>query len=363
MSLFFGASTSDKVDCGSAAILDNLPAGANGFTVLTISKRSADGINKSLVSRDGTTTQGWIFTCDGAVNGDLRFIVWRPTRTDYQTNIACLPLNEWAFAAVTYNEVDTAECAIYYGPLNAPAVEATYVLAQNGSGVAGDDSTFLTWIGNLQRAPTNPFTGDIGIVAIINRRITLAECEDWKNNPRVIAGTILFQRLGENGDGLQLDLSGNGNNGTVTGATVRADPPLIRTDKRRLPLVPYALVSGASGTIAATLGTFTPSIIGTTTVTGSMAQAMAAFTSSITGTSTIIGTIAANMADFTSGMSGNTGIAGTMAAVMNAFTSAITGTTTILGTIATTLGDVLSSISGFIGTQTARLLALLGVGS
>lgn len=142
---------------------------------------------------------------------------------------------------------------------------------------------------------------------------------------------------------------------------------------------------GNTGTIAVTLENFTSSISGTTTIVGTINQTTANFTSSITGTPTITGTLASTMDAFTSSISGTAGeITGTIAQTLEAFvsafsgtttiignmaasledvTSSITGTTTIVGTIAQTMADFTSSMSGFIGTQTARLLALMGVGS
>lgn len=255
MSLFFGAATSDKVDCGSAAILDNLPSGANGFTVLSIVRRTQNAANLSIVGKDGVyPTNGWLFTSDGTTNGDLRLLVFRSsTITDYMSSTVCLPLNEWAFGAAAFKESDATRASIYYGTLGGAVAEAAYTTSQNGAGTIGDDSTYNLYLGNIQRTGAHPFKGDEGIIAIVNRRLSLAECEDWKNNPRMIDGTIMFHRPGENGNVTQIDLSGNGNNGTVTGATLSADPPLIRADKRRLTLVPYAL----GGATAALTGTIT----------------------------------------------------------------------------------------------------------
>ncbi len=240
MSLNFGTNVSDRVDCGSAAILDDLPSSTNGFTVLSITKRTGTGANQQIVTKfQNTTTSSWNFLVDNAPSeGVTRFLILRPggTHTDYITSTVTHPVDQWTFAAGTFKNGDTPAMSIYHSSMNAEVSEASYNTSTNGSGALTSEAAANLYIGNLQLNTNTPFKGDIGIVAVVNRKMTLAECKDWKGNPRMIAGCIGFWRLGENGTGTQPDYSGNANAGTVTGATVSANPPISRP-YRQLTLV------------------------------------------------------------------------------------------------------------------------------
>lgn len=264
MSLRFGAATGDRVDCGSGSSIDDLRSGANGFTILTIIRRTTNGANQHIVTKDQSTADGrFSLLIDNAPSeGCARFIVGRPgaTNTDYITSTVVSSLNTWTFIGAGFKDAAAPDVSIYYSSMGGAVAEAAYNTANNGSGALGTDAAANLYIGNLQRATSYPFLGDIGVVAIVNRRMTLAECEDWKNNPRMIAGCVLFQRLGENGTGTQPDYSGNGNSGTITGATLSDNPPLRRPWVRQH--TPALYIVPASSAVGAGDGVATSSAVG-----------------------------------------------------------------------------------------------------
>ena len=223
MALVFGGATSDRVDCGSAAGIDDL----NPFTVMMWVYMTTFTSGRRLASkRNSGGSLGWAFALTGTNN--LICQVARATSpTDFRTNSAPLATNAWRFLAMVFDSAAAAgEAAnIYSGTLSAIATECTYGTALDGSGaVAADAAQTFKW-GN-QMGDTVAFQGRIGPCCYVNRALTLGEIRSWQFRPRKISGAQIYMHLGFAGTGTQPDWSGNANNGTVTGATVGADVPL-----------------------------------------------------------------------------------------------------------------------------------------
>lgn len=160
--------------------------------------------------------------------GNLRFRRERATTaTIYITDDLPLTLNAWNFVAVTFNSGGAANevVNIYVGSLTALAVESTYAAQGDGSGSVLTDSAGAVVWGNTEDNNVS-FPGDIAIGAYVDQEFSLGEIHSWQFRPRMIANTKIFIHLGFNGTGTQPDWSGNGNSGTVTGATVADHVPL-----------------------------------------------------------------------------------------------------------------------------------------
>jgi hypothetical protein len=83
--------------------------------------------------------------------------------------------------------------------------------------------------------------GRIGMVHVVNTRLTLGQMKAQQFAPHVIPGSVLYTRLGWNGTGTQADWSGGQNNCTVTGATVGNDVPIMPFSaflRRVFPMLP-----------------------------------------------------------------------------------------------------------------------------
>lgn len=121
---------------------------------------------------------------------------------------------------VFYRDLDTA---------NSTVTEATYASRTVGSGATQTTVTALV-VGNRSASPFNvAWQGTISTLIWHNARLTQAELNVWAERPQPLAGTTrLFMELGWAGTGTQGDLSGNGNNGTVTGATAANHAPKVR---------------------------------------------------------------------------------------------------------------------------------------
>ncbi len=225
MALTFGAATSDRVACGSNAVLDNL----NPLTILAWVYPTTLTAGRFICNKGtGLHTQNG-FPLSGT-GGDIEYIRGRATTdADRWTNSTPLAtLNKWYCVAATFDSTQTPNSHIYTGTLTTMMAEATYnASSADGSGAVFDDSANNFVIGNKNAASFNSaFQGRLAVLAYFNRVLTLGEIKSWQFNPRKLSGCVGFWILGFNGTGNQPDLSGNFNAGTVTGAAVSGHVPL-----------------------------------------------------------------------------------------------------------------------------------------
>ena len=220
-SLTFGGATSDTVNCGTGSVFDNL----TDFTVYAWVTVTTATTNRCIVGNfRGAVDAGWEFSSSGTT-GNLTLSQGGTTYLTYITSSTPVgSLNTWFFVAASATFGTAGH--IYHGSLTTEVAEETYSTSTNGAG-RNDDSARSVNIGNKDNAtPANAWVGSIAVVGVVNRSLTLAELQSLQFHPRVISGTILFTWVGFNGTGTQPDLSGNGNNGTVTGTTVSDNAPL-----------------------------------------------------------------------------------------------------------------------------------------
>lgn len=248
MALTFSSASGANVNCGSAAVLDDLQSGANGFTVCALVKRNANGYDKNIASKFSSVTAGWALFCEGVppgytTFGGLRFAVYRGSgigdQTTYETDNR-ITSGDWMFAAASFKDGDATKMDLYYGSMSAIAIEETsYTLSANGTGTLNTDATASYIIGD----GADNFEGDIARVGVYNTKLTLAQIQALQfaptafwNNANCVALHDLY------GTGTQPDLSGELNNGTVTSATVASHVPRG---------APYAVIGGWQGAFTA----------------------------------------------------------------------------------------------------------------
>jgi hypothetical protein len=122
-------------------------------------------------------------------------------------------------------DMTTPTIGMYWGNLTTTVAAKSTGTQTNGSGSVTSDAARLFMIGNRDEAtPDAPLQGRIGIAMVVNRAMSAAEIAAWQFRPRVVAGTVGYWVL--TGSGTQPDLSGNGNNGTITGGSQADNPPL-----------------------------------------------------------------------------------------------------------------------------------------
>ncbi len=224
MSLVFGANTSDRVNHGSAASLDGLTA----FTVLMWVYCTTRTDLRVLVAKHTGTPLGWLLRLTGT-SGNLQFLWTRATQNlSYICTGTPIALSTWVCVGVTMDQGASANALarmFFGGPTTPIAAAAGYSLTQDGSGGynSADAQDFM--IGNNMNTAT-AFQGSIAVVAHWNRVLTLGEMHQQQHRPHKTSGCVLLTHCGYGGTGTQPDLSGSGNNGVVTGATVGAHAPI-----------------------------------------------------------------------------------------------------------------------------------------
>jgi hypothetical protein len=235
MALTFGAATSDRVTYGNPGNLTE--ASAVSFAVWfqlstftagrrLMSKSAQDGNGGPAFSLTGTDELQMTFT-KSSVNALAN------------SNTLTVGTGVWYCAIGVYDPADT-QPRIYFGSLTAPIAEVGYAAgATIGSGTSNSTANLV--VGNQANAgPTLALQGDIARAAAVYAVMTLADMQRWQFKTQPLANCKLLTYPGLFGTGTQPDYSGNGNHGTVTGATVTAPPPLSAPFGRRRYFVPAA---------------------------------------------------------------------------------------------------------------------------
>ena len=208
----------DQINCGSGASLDQLTSftAAAWFKAdslgessigFIISKRTGSGAAagwKLGVTDSGTEKLNVLcdFTGGGSVDGD------------WDTPADSIILGQWHHAALVYDRSATTNDPVIY--IDGVSQSITEVTTPVGSAV--DDSAQSFIIGNNAVGSTT-FDGSIGYVLYIGRLFSGWEVTQAMWYPLSIP-SALSQPIW--GDTAEQDLSGNGNDGTVTGTTTVA---------------------------------------------------------------------------------------------------------------------------------------------
>lgn len=244
MSLTFTNATTDRVSIAAATTLNTLQQ----VTTLTWMYPTGFGNNQHFITKRTDVNAGWGVRIDDA-SGNV--FVNKPTAGAGSNALSTggpLTVNAWNYVATTgSNDISTDNCHIYVGNLTTLAAEVSYASkVDRAAATAFDDSAWPLYLGNRNNASAS-FAGRLGIQAIFNRVLTLSEIQRWQFAPRMMPGCVGFWLLGDNGTGTQPDYSGNGNAGTVTGATQSDNPPLRRRLGRRLLDALYATSAPPAG--------------------------------------------------------------------------------------------------------------------
>lgn len=224
MSLVFTDNTSDSVNFGSAASLDQLTA----LTVLQWWQPTVNTTNRRVwTKRNNAAASGKQLRTGGDGTNRVEFTVWDTSGGNHvirKTNDNAYTTNAWTMTACVYNSTGPVG-RIYMGSLSANAAEQTYATSTNSGVGASDDSGHDLKVGSDGSAQGSAGMR-VAVFAYVNREMTTAEIIDWQWNPRVVANTKLFSHLGHNGATSAVDWSGNGNAGTISSAGQSLHVPL-----------------------------------------------------------------------------------------------------------------------------------------
>jgi hypothetical protein len=241
MSLNF-ANTTDYVNCASAAGIDNIEP----FTFWAWIYLNSLNTDAQLFGKRSGGAGKNLYLSDAL--GNLGLYVGRGTGEDeYITNDTPLSATTWQFVSCTHNSGASAgqRIHIYTGTLSALATERTYGTATDGSSTTPPEAAGNFVLGNESVGASLSLRGRIAVAGYVSGVLTLAQIQSLQFMPRRIVNTIGFWQLGFNGTGTQADLSGNGHNGTVSGAVVADHVPLAP---------PFAFDMGWMGNYTAVAG-------------------------------------------------------------------------------------------------------------
>jgi hypothetical protein len=227
MGLRFDGGFDHKVSVGSNAVLDQMTVG----TVLCWCKLdSAPPGNDSRIWSKGATglDTGLRFNNTGGATNLSHFVVRATTPLQVTTdNPPGVASGAWAFIASSWNTAGAnGDQHLYSGSLSLVVAEVgSYVTRVVGSGALQENPAEPGILGN-RGAGSRQFDGNIATVLIFSHQLSLGEIRAQQFHPHLVSGCVGFWHLGYAGTGTQPDWSGNGNHGTVTGATVGVHVPL-----------------------------------------------------------------------------------------------------------------------------------------
>ena len=254
MSLLFGANTTDKVNHGSAAAMDNLTT----LTIWAWVYRTTNGGAQIIASKSNVST-GWVFLAEvQSGEGCIRFLIRRATTdSDFISNTLQIPLNTWTFVAATWDDAATPKVKLYKGSLSSVVAEvSSYQVSTAGSGTPVADASQSFCVGNADGG-TLPFLGRIQRGALVSSILTLKQLREVQIATSLAACNVTnTQTLWEynSTSDYATDQSGNGNTGTLTGATtatVTPFPILLAVTNSNVYFSPYNWGSDGGGALAA----------------------------------------------------------------------------------------------------------------
>lgn len=233
MSLLCDDST-EYINHGSGATIDDVFTGCIMAWVYLTSLPTGSGHAQRILAKGQASVSGEDFLFGTAGGNSLLFSISRATTgalilagfTNFATQVTT---NKWLFIAYNYDATSTTNSNqnVYTGDLSTLAAECTsYTVQQAGSGAGLTNAPNNCYVGNNADATTECLEGRIGWLGWWNARQTLAQIQMQQFFQRVSSGCLLFTHYGFGGTGTQADWSGNGNNGTVTNATLADHFPL-----------------------------------------------------------------------------------------------------------------------------------------
>tara|TARA_R110000868_G_scaffold160977_11_gene390841 strand:+ start:708 stop:2669 length:1962 start_codon:yes stop_codon:yes gene_type:complete len=232
----FVQSTTDRMDIGSNAVLDNLPQGK--FSVVAMVKRTGSGSNLHIATKDNSFPSGWFLACDNpSAEGQISFGAIKTPWVNIATSATYALSNTSnvvaqdvvTFVGGTFDDTASPCVKLYKGTESAIMAEVTGYENQYGPGAGSfaGDAAANYYIGNLQRANTNSFRGTIYWIATFSKVLTPAQVQTvqmgmLRGNSAMITGVGSCVDL--HNLPTTTDLSGNSNTGTTTGTTTATGP-------------------------------------------------------------------------------------------------------------------------------------------
>lgn len=210
---------SERINAGDPSVLQNVFDG--GGTVSAWTFLDAYVSNQRILSKNNSS--GWLFYYRSG-SETIDFFPVFPSGFYREETDAVISTGVWRYVSVTYNSDSTANRAVIY--VNGE-IEPSTAVANSASGTRVSDVGADFVIGNNQPL-TGAMRGEISHAQAWNRILSVNEIIESMYKPGSIrSGLVGYWPC--MGDSPERDLSGNGNTGAVTGATIsREGPPISR---------------------------------------------------------------------------------------------------------------------------------------
>lgn len=235
--LNFVDNSNDAVDHGPDPTINNL---AQGTILLWVNLDNAAANFRKLFGKNSGGVNAP--RCVRVSGGNWQLIIGRATSNQIvEMPKASLSPGSWQFMAWTW-DITNGGPKSYIGDLNTIVSEVT-TGASDGSGAQSDDSSQPWSVGAFDTAARQFAMGmKVAMFAIIDTDLPIAAIRKFQYRMFPTNTTKVFSHYGFNGTSTQPDWSGNGNSGTVTGATLADHAPLAP---------PFGFDSGWHGQFAA----------------------------------------------------------------------------------------------------------------
>ena len=204
--------TSTLIDCGSAAALDDIPAGGGDITIgVWIKLDAAHSGNEIIVTKGAYITSGWfLYAC---TDGTIGFYVNCDTTDGSAFTTTAAEPGKWYYIAASYN--DTTKAVEI-------AIDGRWEAADNTVGAYTSDAATSLVIGRRATAALLYFTGDIGHVSIWSDDHHTAGTDFIPPRTKPGAGGTLVESWGlDDGTGATAvaTVTSPGNDGTIANGT------------------------------------------------------------------------------------------------------------------------------------------------
>lgn len=229
-SLNFTQNSANVVTCGSGTSLDDL----DPLTICAWIRPTALGADDFIFSK-GNNLQ-FYFDASGFLEAIVRLST---TDALYSTTTDAMAVNNWYFVCMTFNSANGNGQRIKFfrsaANFNGAPVQPTVSVGVEGAGTRDSDAADNAEIGALTVAGSLSMGGQIDRAIYWRKEFTLNDVRLLEKRPQCQGGATGdtcrgYWPLGWSaaGTGTQPDLSGNGNNCTVTGATLASPAPIAR---------------------------------------------------------------------------------------------------------------------------------------
>ncbi len=240
MALDFTGDATDRVEIAAADSIDDLTA----FSHWQWINLDASADNRRAWSKNGDAGSQLVLNASEAIGVEIQRAT---TDAVIVTPTGQFSTGEWTCICFTYDETDGPR--VFTGNLTTALTEVSYTTRTVGAGSTNADNAGPLNIGNRASGDAKSPDGRIAIHRLFNTRKTLAQLQAQQFRPYPTSDLVLYQILGFNGVGTQPDYSGNGNSGTVTGATQADHVPLGPPFGFDAPVV-FAAAAAAAGAIS-----------------------------------------------------------------------------------------------------------------